>query len=154
WLREAEELQAERQPEYPRLYSLWGFRYCDLLLAEVERAAWRSTLVATSFQPVEKQPVSWKLATTDQIQLQSVCADVTQRAKQTLGWAEQGRLGLLTVALDHLTLARTAFYAALLHPSSGGFRRPARHETSACDAAVDGLRQSGNMDFLPRGLLT
>ena len=31
---EAEALQAERQPQYPRLYSLQGYRYCDLLLAQ------------------------------------------------------------------------------------------------------------------------
>ena len=37
--REAEAMQAERQPEYPLLYSLRGFRYCDLLLAGAERAA-------------------------------------------------------------------------------------------------------------------
>ncbi len=30
--REAEEMQKERQPEYPLLYSLQGFEYCDLLL--------------------------------------------------------------------------------------------------------------------------
>lgn len=30
----AEKIEQERQPEYPRLYSLWGFRYCDLLLAQ------------------------------------------------------------------------------------------------------------------------
>jgi tetratricopeptide (TPR) repeat protein len=29
---ETEEKQKKRQPEYPLLYSLWGFRYCDLLL--------------------------------------------------------------------------------------------------------------------------
>ena len=31
--REAEALQAEGQPRYPRLYSLQGYRYCDLLLS-------------------------------------------------------------------------------------------------------------------------
>jgi len=31
---EAESMQKERQPEYPYLYSLWGFRYCDLLLSQ------------------------------------------------------------------------------------------------------------------------
>ncbi len=31
---EAKPLQAERQPAYPILYSLWGYRYCDLLLAQ------------------------------------------------------------------------------------------------------------------------
>jgi len=42
--REAEHLQAERQPTYPLLYSLPGFRYCDLLLAVAERAAWQICL--------------------------------------------------------------------------------------------------------------
>ncbi|MBK8451853.1 MAG: SEFIR domain-containing protein [Thiofilum sp.] len=32
--REAEKLQQEWQPAYPRLYSVRGFRYCDLLLAQ------------------------------------------------------------------------------------------------------------------------
>lgn len=32
--REAETLQQQWQPEYPFLYSLWGFRYCDLLLGQ------------------------------------------------------------------------------------------------------------------------
>ena len=41
--REAEEMQAESQPDYPLLYSLQGFRYCDLLLTEAERAAWQVT---------------------------------------------------------------------------------------------------------------
>jgi hypothetical protein len=39
--REAEQMQAERQPAYPLLYSLRGFKYCDLLLAAPEQAAWR-----------------------------------------------------------------------------------------------------------------
>src|SRR6185295_14837963 len=43
--REAEGIQAEWQPGYPRLYSLAGFRYCDLLLAEAERAAGRQVRV-------------------------------------------------------------------------------------------------------------
>ncbi len=41
---EAEEMQKKRQPEFPLLYTLQGFRYCDLLLSqgnygEVERRA-------------------------------------------------------------------------------------------------------------------
>lgn len=32
--REAEQLLQEHQPEYPRIYSLSGFRYCDLLLSQ------------------------------------------------------------------------------------------------------------------------
>jgi tetratricopeptide (TPR) repeat protein len=34
WFREAEEKQKTRQPEYPFLYSLPGYRYCDLLLGK------------------------------------------------------------------------------------------------------------------------
>jgi tetratricopeptide (TPR) repeat protein len=34
WFREAEEKQKERQPQYPFLYSLPGYRYCDLLLGK------------------------------------------------------------------------------------------------------------------------
>ncbi|WP_295426853.1 TIR domain-containing protein [uncultured Thiodictyon sp.] len=40
--REAESMQAQRQPQYPLLYSVPGYRYCDLLLAAPERAAWRA----------------------------------------------------------------------------------------------------------------
>ena len=36
---EAEQMQQELQSETPRLYSLWGFRYCDLLLAQDEIVA-------------------------------------------------------------------------------------------------------------------
>jgi len=32
WFVEAEAMQRERRPAYRFLYSLWGFRYCDLLL--------------------------------------------------------------------------------------------------------------------------
>jgi hypothetical protein len=43
-IREAEQMQAKSQPECPLLYSLRGFRYCDLLLTEAERAAWQTIL--------------------------------------------------------------------------------------------------------------
>ena len=36
--REAERLQKENAPEYPLLYSLQGYRYCDLLLAQGQAA--------------------------------------------------------------------------------------------------------------------
>ncbi|MFZ5518879.1 MAG: TIR domain-containing protein, partial [Candidatus Zhuqueibacterota bacterium] len=34
WFRQAEAMQLKRQPEYRYLYSLRGFRFCDLLLAQ------------------------------------------------------------------------------------------------------------------------
>ena len=45
---EAERRQAERQPRYPLLYSLPGFRYCDLLLAGAERGPYS---VGGSYKP-------------------------------------------------------------------------------------------------------
>ena len=41
---EAKDLQAEFQPEYPRLYSGAGFWYCELLLGAAERGAWAAFL--------------------------------------------------------------------------------------------------------------
>ena len=82
--REAEQMQAESQPDYPLLYSLRGFRYCDLLLAAPERAAWQA-MMRTSFNG---EPLS----------------RVVDRAAQTLKWVTEANLRLL--ALDHLTLGQ------------------------------------------------
>jgi tetratricopeptide (TPR) repeat protein len=48
---EAERLQVESEPDYPILYSVWGYRYCDLLLSqgqtpEVLRRASQILLIA------------------------------------------------------------------------------------------------------------
>jgi tetratricopeptide (TPR) repeat protein len=150
--REAEQMQKERQPDYPMLYSVGSFRYCDLLLAVPERAAWQITL-NSSFVP-------------DSSSLPA-CRAVSQRAAQTLKW-EEGMRGapLLDFAFHHLTLSRAALYAVILEGRDGALRRPrssqrddptsdefetARHEL---DAAVAGFRRAGQHDHLPRGLLT
>lgn len=79
-LQQAEQIQQQWQPEYPRLYSLWGFRYCDWVLAQGE------------------------------------AAQVLERAEQTLAWAKRGNLGLLTIALDQLSLAKA--HCLLAYPAS------------------------------------
>ena len=134
--REAEEIQAERQPSYPLLYSTGGFRYCDLLLAEAERAGWR---VIGSAGPRPPEDGDAHRAT-----LQAV----SERAAQTLQWAELNSVDMLSAALDYLTLGRAALYAAILEGSSlDPCRGPLQH-------AVAGLRRAGMQDYLPRGLLT
>jgi tetratricopeptide (TPR) repeat protein len=173
---EAEAIQAERQPYYPQLYSVWGFRYCDLLLFEAEHAAWRKTLTlgegssmagseATSLGGTRSSTPNDTMADNRAL---AACDDVLGRATQTLEWVTKGKLGLLDIALDHLTLGRAALYQALLaaparnvasgpiHPAE---RRPVFSMNLAIakqhlDAAVEGLRSSGQMDHLPRGLLT
>ena len=74
--------------------------------------------------------------------------EVQDRATLTLEWAEQAGLGLLAVALDHLSLGR-AHMAEEQQEGQDQFSKAAEH----LDQAVDGLRQSGNQDEIPRGLL-
>jgi hypothetical protein len=138
----AEQMQQELQPDFPLLYSLWGFRYCDLLLAAPERAAWRLILSLNS------QPSTINSAISD-------CGCVFQRAAQTFKWAEDTNLSLLDVALDHLTLGRAALYEAILANAERGMRNAdlerARHEL---DSAVASLRRASQQDELPHGLLS
>jgi tetratricopeptide (TPR) repeat protein len=132
--REAEQMQAERQPEYPLLYSDVGFMYCDLLLAMSERAAWRHGLQLK----------------TENRELQAVleaCRAIEQRAAQTLPIAERNNW-LLDIALDHLTLGRAAIYRAILEESA------IRNPQSEIETAVDGLRRAGVQNYVARGLLT
>ena len=129
---EAEEMQAKDEPEYPLLYSLQGFQYCDLLLTEAERGAWQLTLDSSLPPRQSSAPAS--------------CREVEQRAAKMFEWRATD--SLLDIALEHLTRGRAALYRAILEKSA--IQTP----KSALEDAVDGLRRSGNMDDLPRGLLT
>ncbi len=174
--REAEQMQAESQPEYPLLYSLQGFRYCDLLLAEAERAAWRrASGRAGCPQPAADDPTRSDASRRGEntAPYLAACRAVSGRAAQTLKWVTAAKLGLLTIALDHLTLGRAALYAAILEgragcpqPAADDPTRPSpsrRGEDTApylqtahreLDDAVSGLRRAGTQDHIPRGLLT
>jgi tetratricopeptide (TPR) repeat protein len=132
--REAEQMQANDQLDYQLLYSARGFRYCDLLLAAPERAAWAK---------------DEGRRTKDE--LLNACRAVSQRASQTLEWVEQAAQDILSIALDHLTIGRVALYGAILE---GSDFRLLNSDLSHIDAAVDGLRRSGRQDYIPRGLLT
>jgi hypothetical protein len=133
--REAERMQKENQPDYPLLYSLGGFRYCDLLLAVPERAAWRAILFRSS------QPSNTGLLDS--------CRAVFQRATQTQRWAEMGGQGsLLDTALNHLTLARAALYEGIFSKSETQNSKP------QIEGAVSRLRRAATTHHIPRGLLT
>ncbi len=126
--REAEALQAEWQPKYPRLYSLQGYQYCDLLLSLGE--------------PEPGALLDAPGAVPEAARQGHACQQVRQRAEQTLGWAIQNRLSLLTVALDHLSLGRA-------HLGLADFAKATEH----LNHAVEGLRQAGAEEFVARGLL-
>ncbi len=79
--RESEAMQAQGEPQYPVLYSLRGFQFCDLLLDDAERMAWATTLrcnpVATDRPKLEPQL--------------DVLREVERRGEQALKTAEEGR---------------------------------------------------------------
>lgn len=109
--REAEEMIAKSQPQFPLLYGLAGYRYCDLLLSQ------------------------W-----DYVHVQ-------QQANRTLKWVTAQRW-LLDIALDNLSLGR-AHLLQSQHEPNHSFTESANF----LNLAVNGLRQAGTMDHLPRGLL-
>ncbi|HEX9982952.1 MAG TPA: TIR domain-containing protein [Thermoanaerobaculia bacterium] len=128
--REAEALQREQASATPLLYSARGFRFCDLLLAGSERAAW-SRCLGPDEQLGDSQTLS----------------DAERRAATALKIAISNQW-VLDTALDNLTLGRAALLRAILgNAALAGAHRP-------IEAAVRGLRQAGAMDDLPRGLLT
>ncbi|MDK1021994.1 MAG: NACHT domain-containing protein [Candidatus Hydrogenedentes bacterium] len=74
--------------------------------------------------------------------------EVQDRAGRALKIVEQGSRNLLDIALNHLSLGR-AHLAAPQDSGTGDFSQAAEH----LDQAVDGLRESGNQDHIPRGFL-
>lgn len=106
---EAEELQRERQPQCPYLYSLRGFQYCGLLL---DQRKW---------------------------------AEVQDRAKYGLEIAKDNNW-LLDIALDSISLGRTALLAAAGGDDWTGAEK-------LLTEAVEGLLQAGHEDYILLGLL-
>jgi tetratricopeptide (TPR) repeat protein len=168
---EAERMQADDQPQFPLLYSLQGFRYADLILAPAERAAWRRILVAlfsenqppgasprfsvgagASSSPQEPDASAFRLIAVDAAL--AACAEAAGRASQTLEWMNSDpNASLLEIALDHLTLARAGLYRAILEsvvPAAFALLGPA----SELDLALNGLRQAGALNHVPKALLT
>jgi tetratricopeptide (TPR) repeat protein len=142
--REAEAMQAQRQPQYPLLYSLQGFQYCDLLLAQAERAAWQRQLVCLPWQGE-----GWSEGI-------DACHAVEQRAEQTLKWAEiESGVSILDTALIHLILGCAALLRAVLELSANGDTQAAIAQAAKeLAVALDGLRAASRQDYIPLGLLT
>ena len=116
--REAEQLQQEHQPAFPRLYSLQGFQYCDLLLAQgstaevLERAEqwvkWRQDGDSLLDRSLEYLILG-------RAHLQQAVEEIPSRSLSVAeGWLEQAVAGLRAAGTqDHLPrglLARAALY--------------------------------------------
>ncbi|RNJ50203.1 hypothetical protein [Methylocystis hirsuta] len=164
-LDEAEMMQRKVQPKFPLLYSLGGFRYCDFLLGPAERAAWRRLLAPAIGEQRRAPPGAQntppsiengardsgllRYARNDDAEtlaaLFDACADVAKRAERSIKIAEQNNWRR-DIALDHLSLARAALYAAILRSAAPG--------SAHVDAAVNGLRDAGQKQYQPLGHLT
>ncbi|EEF60345.1 SEFIR domain-containing protein [Pedosphaera parvula] len=137
--KEAEDMQAKRQPKYPLLYSLSSFEYCDLLHVDAERVAWK--IITNGTQKTT-------------LQLIGRCREVEERSQRILTWRAPND-SLLDIALDHLTFGRASLYRAALENSAtskleSGFIVPHQHLSTA----VDCLRRAGQQHHLPSGLLS
>jgi tetratricopeptide (TPR) repeat protein len=123
---EAEAMQKELQPEYPVLYSLRGYQYCDLLLGqgkyhEVQRRA--------------EKFFEWREPSDSLLTI-------------ALDHLSLGRAYLLEVL--HEDESPKGFRRTKLRTALGsGYAQAATH----LDRAVDGLGAAGQQQELPRGLL-
>lgn len=135
---EAEAMQVAHQQEYPLLYSVQGYWYCDLLLALVERAAWNWTRAAKR-QSSENRGIA---TFADLVAVQ-------HRAAQTLEWATKAQLSLLAIGVNHLTLGRVQLLGLVVGEPKASWSR-ARMEL---DIALSTLRDSNSSDDLPNALL-
>ena len=88
----------------------------------------------------------WGSVYCDLLLTQEKYQKVIERVSQTLKWAEQ-KLGLRAIALDRLSLGRS-YLLKVLQEGSGDFT----YAATILDQAVDGLRQAGRQEEIPRGL--
>ncbi len=129
-----------------------------IALADVLHQMGRTEEAATAFRKAEARQQQWQsgypllyalqgFLYCDLLLSQGQFQAVTERAARTLGWAKQ-QLELLPIALDNLSLGR----AWMLEAQQKG-KRNIMQVAEFLQCAVDGLRYSGDMSHLPRGLL-
>ena len=151
--KKAEAVQRESNSQGNLLHSIWGFRFCELLLAPAERAAWReqifggTNLTSPSLNP-EAQARAGDTIEEALSPIFGVLEKAERRAMESLRW-KSTRSMLLSVALDQLTLARVVLYRGALsaNPLS-------RDDNSNLTLALENLRKAGEIEFVAKGLLT
>ncbi|MEM9485759.1 MAG: AAA family ATPase [Cyanobacteria bacterium P01_F01_bin.116] len=152
--REAEALQAERQPQYPLLYSVRGFCYCDLLLERGLLEQGEEVSLGQSDQLAEAAAGSSGVSS-----WLTRCGEVRERAKTGLKIAEQNNW-LLDMGLNNLTLGRIYLLEATLRHdnsvesiTSEALTILLQHATHHLNQSVLLLRQAGTQHMIPLGLL-
>jgi hypothetical protein len=149
---EAERMQAEDQPEFPRLYSVRGFQYADWLLAPAERAAWGWVLARSGGADGAQLPAPPEGGTPPPTAL-GACVEAERRASRALEIVLNGSRNLLDIALGHLTLARAVLYCSLVG-SPAHRASAAKPLVPQVATALGRLREANSLDHLPKALLT
>jgi tetratricopeptide (TPR) repeat protein len=125
----AEAIQASHYPTYPNLGSMSGFQYCDILLSEAERSIWRHLLFNETIR--SRVPLE----------------DIVRRARRSLRWTSKESGDQLSIAFDHITMARANLYK---RPSDALALQEA---ITHVDSAVNVLRKMSRINYLPQALL-
>lgn len=143
----AEQMQANNEPDYPLLYGLGGFFYCELLLSRIERATWQIILGI--------QQTSGGILTH-----RASLDAISQRVATTLDWATHHfTFRLIAIALDYLTLGRIALFDAILADAGEVEGFGVNRSSSLSNAqlksatAVTALRETKDALRLIQGLL-
>ena len=129
WFREAEEMQKKRQPEYPFLYSVRGYKFCDLLLENHARVKGQIKEV------MERAEKTLKWALQQGNLLLDIALNYLTLGRAWMRWA----LGVLEETPDE-------------PPQSGRLSRFSR-AMNYLDQAVEGLRKAGQQQYLTPGLI-
>ena len=127
-------------------------------LADALHQAGRLSEAEEAFREAEKMQKEWQpqfpilysfrgFRYCDLLLAQGKYQEAQTRAGQTLAWAIQDG-GLLNIALDFLSMGR-AYLLQAQREATGNFAEA----TDYLKRAVEGLRQAGQLDDLPRGLL-
>jgi tetratricopeptide (TPR) repeat protein len=124
----------------PKLYSWFGFRYCECLLGGVLVQAWRA---------VTNTPVAGATGPRMSPANQELCKDVRRRAEESKALAK-GMPWRLIVGLDSLTLAQLALVEGLGAGNNLGNQLLRAQEL--VNEAVEEIRESGRRDRLPNAL--
>ena len=150
---EAEKLQQEMQAGYPQLYSLQGFRYCDLLLAMGE---WEEVLerVGKTLEWVTNASQDILSPSLDKLSLGRACLQQTivEAGKDVKPVkCDEPQVKSTIIAPDCFLLkVDFAKGPSTLHPGVGESLQTAKEWL---DQAVEGLRKAGEEEFVALSLL-
>jgi tetratricopeptide (TPR) repeat protein len=149
--RESEAIQ-QRQAHYPYLDSFQDYCYWELLLGPLESESSRRRTADAGDALSTAGIGGWSSPAREECL--SRIRVVRDRATQALEWSKQGHSSLLTIALERLTLGRTYLYELWIDDDPESRIDDRKSAIHHLERAVDGLRESGQQDDLPRGLFS